>query len=125
GWFDTHPCDGDRIEAARRLNEPGVFRLTDSATSLFSDFRELSKTVTRHQYEKQFELEFTEQNLMSAEEILRESAASAEADSMVRKYYGHVNLSLKPLFLQGELPSVDDAGAQVNWLNAVQASEEL
>ena len=125
GWFDTHPCDGDRIEAARRLNEPGVFRLTDSATSLFSDFRELSKTVTRHQYEKQFELEFTEQNLMSAEEILRESAASAEADSMVRKYYGDVNISLKPLLVAEGLPALGDGGDAAKWREAVRASEEL
>ncbi len=44
GWFDTHPCDADRVRAARRLNEPGVFRLTDPASRLFSDFAELSKT---------------------------------------------------------------------------------
>ena len=64
--------------------------------------------MTRHQYEKHFGLEFTEQNLMSAEEILRESAASAEADAMVRKYYGSVNLSLLPLLTTGELPAIGE-----------------
>lgn len=104
GWFDTHPCDADRVRAARRLNEPGAFRLTQPAMGLFSDFSALSKTVTRHQYEKHFELQFTDQNLMSAEEILRESAASTEADAMIRKYYGGVAIHLKPLLVTSELP---------------------
>jgi hypothetical protein len=126
GWFDTHPCDTDRIQAARRLNEPGVFRLTETATRLFSDFPELSKRVTRHQYEKHFELEFTEQNLMSAEEILRESAASAEATAMVRKYYGSIDISLKPLLTTGEVPAIaNDENALGTWREARQATEAL
>ena len=104
GWFDTHPCDADRIRAARALQEPGIFRITEPATRLFADFSELSKSVTRHQYEKHLGLEFTDGNLMPAEEILRESTASADADAMVRKYYGSVNISLLPLLLEGELP---------------------
>src|SRR5258705_5537457 len=55
GWFDTHPCDADRIREARRLSEPGVFRLCEPATRLVSDFANLSRTVTRHHYEKHFE----------------------------------------------------------------------
>jgi Zn-dependent protease with chaperone function len=108
GWFDTHPCDADRIRAARSLNEPGVFRLTEPASQLFADFDAVSKAVTRHQYEKEFELEFTDQNLMSSAEILRESAANAEADAMIRKYYGGVNISLKSLVAPGELPPLTD-----------------
>jgi Zn-dependent protease with chaperone function len=103
-WSDTHPCDADRMRAARRLNEPGVFRLTQPATGLFADFNALSKAVTRHEYEKRLQLRFTGQNLVPAEEFLRESAASAHADALVRKYYGAVNASLKPLFLAPDIP---------------------
>jgi len=125
GWFDTHPCDADRVRAVRRLNEPGVFRLTEPATRLFSDFAQLSKTVTRHQYEKHFELEFTEQNLMSAEEILRESTASAEAEAMVRKYYGKIDISLTPLLVTGELPPNHEDGCLAQWREAQSATEAL
>jgi Zn-dependent protease with chaperone function len=126
GWFDTHPCDSDRIRAAHRLNEPGVFRLTEPGTGLFSDFAELSKRVTRHHYEKQLELEFTDQNLMASEEILRESAANAEADAMARKYYGGVNLSLKPLLATGEFPAVADGESPIGvWREARQATDAL
>lgn len=123
GWFDTHPCDGDRTRAARSLKEAGVFHLTEPATRLFSDFDSLSKLVTRHQYEKHLGLEFSEQNLMPAEEILRESAASAEADALVSKYYGGVNLTLKPLLTTGE---IDDSADEDNvdlWREARQRTE--
>jgi Zn-dependent protease with chaperone function len=125
GWFDTHPCDADRVRAARRLNEHGVFRVTEPAAGLFSDFAQLSETVTRHQYEKHLELEFTDQNLMSAEEILRESAASNQADAMVRKYYGEVNVSLKPLLTNGELPAIGADEAACKWREACQTVEAL
>ncbi len=126
GWFDTHPCDADRIRAARSLNQQGVFRLTDPTRRLFSNFTELSKTVTRHQYEKHFELEFTDQNLMSAEEILRESASNAEAETMVRKYYGTVNMSLKPLLSTEDLPpAAQDQTAAAKLLETRQAADTL
>ena len=126
GWFDTHPCDADRNRAVRRLNEPGVCRLTEPATQLFADFNQLSKTATRHQYEKEFELEFTEQNLMPAEEILRESAASTEADAMVRKFYGNVNVSLCPLLSEDKWPPfADEASALAQWRDAKSKMETL
>src|SRR4029077_15128160 len=58
-----------------------------------------------------------------AEEILRESAASAEAEAMVRKYYGGVNLTLLPLLLTGEVPPVD-AGENAAW-KAQEAQQEM
>jgi Zn-dependent protease with chaperone function len=126
GWFDTHPSDADRVRAARKLNEAGVFRLTNPATELFSNFSDLSKAVTWHQYEKHLELEFTEENLMSSEEILRESIASAQTDAMVRKYYGAVNMSLKPLLPAGNLaPILPDENVTENWEKARLATETL
>jgi Zn-dependent protease with chaperone function len=126
GWFDTHPSDSDRVRVAHKLNESGVFRLTEPATGLFSNFSDLSKTVTRHQYEKHLELEFTEQNLMSAEEILRESTVNAQAETMVRKYYGTVNISLKPLLASGEFtPISNHENAPEAWHKARLETENL
>ncbi|MEN9678219.1 MAG: Protease HtpX [Verrucomicrobiota bacterium] len=125
-WFDTHPCDADRIREAGRLGEPGIFNRAEPAALLFSDFAELSRKVTRHHYETQLELEFSEQNLMSSEEILRESAASSEADSMIRKFYGTVNISLHPLLTPGELPGIGDfPGALTSWRSAWDLTESL
>jgi Zn-dependent protease with chaperone function len=126
GWFDTHPCDADRVKAARALSEPGVFRVEEPATELFADFAETSKAITRHQYEKNWELEFSEQNLVSSEEMLRESAANSEADAAVRKFYGEVNISLTPLLTESPfLPLQDREAAAREWREARDRSERL
>jgi hypothetical protein len=126
GWFQTHPCDTDRIRAARRLNEPGIFRMTQPAARLFADFNALSRTVTRHQYEKHFGLEFAEENLIPAEEILRESTASAETEAVVRKFYGRVNVCLKPLLVESDWsPLADPQSAIAEWREKRKASDQL
>lgn len=125
-WFDTHPCDADRVRAARALNESGVFRVERSATELFANFAETSKTVTRHHYEKNWKLEFSTQNLVSSEEMLCESAANAEADTAIRKFYGDVNISLIPLLTVAEFPPLlDHEEAVARWREACERSERL
>ncbi len=102
GWFDTHPSDADRLHAVRRLNERGIFHATEPAARLFSDFSALSKTITRHQYEKHFKLAFADQDLMSADELQTERAAMVEAEALVSRYYGDVNIVLLPLLIDGQ-----------------------
>ena len=124
-WFDTHPSDADRIKAARALNEPGVFRVERPATGLFADFAEISKAVTQQQY-RNWELEFSEQNLVSSEEMLRESAVNAEADAAIRKFYGDVNISLAPLLTAPLFPPLPDREATMaQWQEARKRSEQL
>jgi Zn-dependent protease with chaperone function len=126
GWFDTHPCDADRIRAARALNQPGAFRLTEPATGLFADFPALSRAVTLHQYQKHFELDFTDQNLVPTDEMLRESSATAEAEAMLRKFYGEVNISLVPLLADSDLiDAAPDENLIAQWQEARQAAAEL
>lgn len=116
GWFDTHPSDADRARAVRQLNERGIFHSTEPAAQLFSDFSALSRTITRHQYEKHFKLAFTDQDLMSADELQSERAALAEAEALVSRYYGAVNIALLPLLVDRQLPvSVEPATALAEW----------
>jgi Zn-dependent protease with chaperone function len=124
GWFDTHPCDADRLCAVRQLNESGIFHSTEPAARLFSDFAALSKTVTRHQYEKHFKLAFTDQDLISADDLLRESTAIAGAEAMVVCYYGTVRSFLHPLLIDRQLPApVEPAAALAEWRVACGAIE--
>jgi len=126
GWFDTHPCDADRISAVRRLNESGIFHSTEPSTRLFSDFAALSSAVTRHQYEKHFKLAFTDQDLVSADELLRERAEDAETEAMVRRYYGAVLINLHPLLIDGNLPvPADRAAALAQWQTACKELEAM
>ena len=126
GWFDTHPCDADRIRAVRRLSEKGIFHLTEPAARLFADFVELSQRVTRHQYEKHFKLPFTDQDLMSADELVRESAELAETDALIGRYYGAVRIGFHPLFIERQLPApVEQAVALAEWRAACADIEAL
>jgi len=126
GWFDTHPCDSDRVKAAQALNEPGVFRVECPATELFADFISTSRAVTRHEYEKKWELTFGEQNLISSEEMLRESKANAEADAVARKFYGEVNVSILPLLTSDALPEVSNREAALaQWHAAREECKRL
>jgi hypothetical protein len=56
GLFDTHPSNGDRIRAARRANEPGVFRCDLPATMLFANFEVPAKQVTILHYTDDLEI---------------------------------------------------------------------
>lgn len=44
--FDTHPCDADRIRAARRAQEAGIFHDDRPGSVLFENFDALAKQVT-------------------------------------------------------------------------------
>lgn len=50
GLFDTHPSNGDRIRAARRADEPGVFQCDRPATELFAHFEVPARQVTQLHY---------------------------------------------------------------------------
>ena len=51
GLLDTHPSNGDRIRAARRAAEPGVFQCDLPATVLFSRFDIPARQVTALHYD--------------------------------------------------------------------------
>ncbi|MGH7242116.1 MAG: M48 family metallopeptidase [Phycisphaerales bacterium] len=46
GWFDTHPATGVRVRMMGALNEPGIFRLDEPATTLFTNFGDASKKAS-------------------------------------------------------------------------------
>lgn len=103
-----------------------MFHLSAPPTELFAEFNELSKTVTRHRYKEELQLEFTEQNLMSAQDIVRESAASIQADGLVRKYFGGVDVNLKPLLGCGDLaPIAPEVNVPKEWSEALALTDSV
>ncbi len=101
-WFDTHPCDADRVRHARQLDQPGVFRLNEPATALFHSFADVCQRVTRQHYENDLELDLGQSSFISGGEILAEATADAEAQAAVAEFFGEVHPALKPLFLAGQ-----------------------
>lgn len=50
GLLSTHPSNGDRIRAARRASDPGIFQCDLPATALFANFDVPSRQVTALHY---------------------------------------------------------------------------
>ena len=69
-WHDTHPCDLDRVLAARRLAAPGLFTEDAPALELFENFSSLGKFVTLAHYEDDLEIPTTEDFLIPVDAVL-------------------------------------------------------
>ena len=50
--WDMHPCDAERIEAARTFDARSLFHLEGEARTLFADLPALSREATLHHYEE-------------------------------------------------------------------------
>jgi Zn-dependent protease with chaperone function len=80
GLFDVHPSEGDRIRAARRAGDPGVFHLEQPASILFSHFDVVAKQITHLHYAEDHGLVFGAGNLRPVQEI--DAARPAQAESV-------------------------------------------
>ncbi len=70
GWFDTHPCDRERIASAHRENTKGVFRIQAPATLLFRDFPEVAREATLNFYRNIFGPSFSEEAVHPVDDLL-------------------------------------------------------
>ncbi|MDB6125944.1 MAG: Peptidase Ste24p [Pedosphaera sp.] len=98
--FDSHPADADRVKRALQANEPGIFHSEAPAVSLFTNFAELSRTLTLAHYAELTGEPFAEKFLAATESIARESEHDYAADQQIIKGYFHgVATSLHPILL--------------------------
>lgn len=85
---DTHPSDGERIEAARKLEAAGVFPLELPASVLIRDFPGMCKMLTRDMYEKEWELQFSDAQLTSADDVAEQTRERDENEACLNTYLG-------------------------------------
>lgn len=78
GFFCTHPCHGDRVDAILEDEPQAVFGLPGHATELFTDFRTLSRNVTWDFYCSLFGSRLAPDQMHSVEEMI---AAQGEIDT--------------------------------------------
>jgi Zn-dependent protease with chaperone function len=127
GWFDTHPCDADRVRMIRKLDEPGVFRMTGPASELFSDFEQLSKALTHRHYEKVLGLEIADGSIVPTDWIIRQNDADAEAAAAIQHFFGKIDFMIVPLFepdaVLSALPATD--AARTRWRESHDLSLRL
>jgi Zn-dependent protease with chaperone function len=67
GFFDSHPSLADRIRAARRAQDPGVFHDDRPASELFSSFDHPARFVTLLHYTDDLDIPVTQDMLLRVE----------------------------------------------------------
>lgn len=98
GWLDTHPCDRERIDAARQLNTSGIFHEDSSDTALFANFDDLAKRVTLAHYFELLGNEVKPENLTPVEGVVQEAKAQADNFTSMARFMQN---TIHPLALAG------------------------
>ncbi len=97
--FSTHPSTPARMEAAKRENAPGIFRIDAPARVLFSDFDGLCKMATLYYYQGELGPEVTPQNLVPTDTIVGEARARKEAMETLHRYFQGKIIGAHEIFL--------------------------
>lgn len=97
-WFESHPCDSDRVSAATRQREPGIFTADAPATALFSDFPGLSRITTILYYRRTIGPKFQPGLLRKAIELVAARVEQEQThDAMARYFHGLID-PVRPVF---------------------------
>lgn len=100
GTFDTHPCDKDRIENARKENADGIFHLENPARELFNNFEEISQQVTYAYYKDMLGDKVAPKDLLPTNEILNQQDEIREGDKVLGRYFQEILINNRPLLLK-------------------------
>ena len=101
-FLDTHPCDADRIKAARKLDQTGIYHNHEPASGLFNDFGGLCRAATRFHYEHNLQLRITDNNLVSHEVAEHDSVTQAEGEQALKDFFLGLQLKYRPLRIPAE-----------------------
>jgi Zn-dependent protease with chaperone function len=100
GMFDTHPCDADRIRAARKAAASGVMAGGDGpATALFRNFEALSAAATRHHYEHDLGIGLEAVALIDTDEAVRHSSTRDQQREAFQAFFGGSASPRRPLVI--------------------------
>jgi Zn-dependent protease with chaperone function len=100
GMFDTHPCDADRLRAARKAAAPGVMAGGDGPASvLFRDFEALSAAATRHHYEHDLGIGLEAVALIDTDEAVRHSSTRDQQREAFQAFFGGSASPRRPLVI--------------------------
>jgi predicted Zn finger-like uncharacterized protein len=88
GLFDSHPADKDRIAAARRAAEPGIFRCGLPASILFSDFAATTRNVTYDLYCQVIGNHVKSEDLHPVAALLARQGKDQQAGNARQRFFG-------------------------------------
>ncbi|HEY4261181.1 MAG TPA: M48 family metallopeptidase, partial [Schlesneria sp.] len=78
GWYDTHPCDADRIASAEREQAAGLLQIDAPASVLFRDFTATCRAETLKFYRWQLDEDVPAKSLVSLDVLMARQQAEAE-----------------------------------------------
>jgi hypothetical protein len=98
GWFDSHPCDADRLAAAGRQREAGLFAADAPATALFSDFPGLSRIATILFYRRMIGPRFQPNLLRQSGDLVAARVEQEQTHDALERYFGGLIDPARPVF---------------------------
>lgn len=107
-WFDTHPCDADRIAAARREGAAGVFTVELPASMLLADFDSQCKAATWDYYLGIFGSQLSRDQLRPVSDIEAKHERDRKEATALDRYFQGVWHAAAPLPLSGVLLAVPE-----------------
>lgn len=111
-WQDTHPCDRERIENAKRENVDGVFQLTIPAASLINKIEKLSKELTFLHYRNVWGVPVSKNQLIPVEKFEGDKQAKQENYDALERFFGSAYTVYAPVSLDYPLEVVSEQQAQ-------------
>jgi Zn-dependent protease with chaperone function len=121
GIFDTHPCDRDRIAAAKAMNSPGIFRMERPSILLFANFGTLARQATLAFYREEIGEQFRPEMVHAIDSLLERKSRDADAvKSLERHFQGSFSL-LRPLKLADDLLESRDLATEIESIRKARA----
>lgn len=116
GWFDSHPCDNDRIRSLRKENAPGLFEYAAPATEMFKDYDDLARRATVALYHAQLGGAVKPQNLVPTSSLVQQRGKARETFGSLKRYFQDLVHPARPVFLERSITSVANPEAAAELL---------
>ena len=111
--FDTHPADRDRIAAAQRENQQGLFKLDAPASALFRNFPALCRTATAAFYRQVIGEELDTTKLVATEQLCAAQGREMETSKSLGRVFQEQLTITRLLFPVVHALETEDRGALV------------
>lgn len=121
-WMATHPSTADRVNAARREDAPGIFRLTHPASSLFTHYEETCLGVTNDLLKEQLGEDFNESMLVDIGKVKSEKSSMADGFKATKEVFGTPFKVVRPIPIQAK--DLQTAVRANDMLNQLKSSRQ-
>ena len=87
GFWDTHPCDADRIRAAGKLKLGGIFSSDLPASVLFGDLDRIGAEASVRFYQDQLGLDLADAVLVESRDLVGDADDVRDGEAAVERFF--------------------------------------